>query len=123
MRFLSLQTHWETNGRVRHKTRNEVFTHLDLHELIRRSQHGFISGISCLTNLMEFLEFISKHVDKGLPVDAIYLDFKKALDKVPHGRLMSKVRGCGVDGKVYNWNNNWLNGMEHRVVINGIHSD
>jgi len=39
-------------------------------------------------------------VDKDLPVDVIYLDFKKAFDKVPHGRLMSKVRGCGVDGKL-----------------------
>jgi len=81
-----------------------------LHELIRRSQRGFISEKSCLINLLEFLEFISKHVDKGLPVDAIYLDFKKAFDKVPHGRLKSKVRGCGVDGKVYNWINYWLNG-------------
>jgi len=60
-------------------------------------------------------------VDEGLSVDAIYLDFKKAFDKVPHG--MSKVRGCGVDGKEYNWINNWLNGREQRVVINGIHSD
>jgi len=62
-------------------------------------------------------------VDVGLPVDAIYLDFKKAFDKVPHGRLMSKIRGCGVDDKVYNWINNWLNGREQRVVIKGIHSD
>jgi len=26
-----------------------------------------------MTNLLVFLEFISKHVDKGLPVDAIYI--------------------------------------------------
>jgi len=100
--------------------------HLELHELIRCSQHGFISGISCLANQLEYLEFISKHVDKGLPVDAIYiymLHFKKSFDKVPHCRLMSTVRGCSVDDKVYNWINNWLNGMEQRVVINGIHLD
>jgi len=81
-----------------------------MYELIRRSQHGFISGKYCLTNLLEFLEFISIHVDKGLSVDAIYSDFKKAFDKVPHGRLVLKVRGCSVDGKVYNWINNWLLG-------------
>jgi len=55
-------------------------------------------------------------------VDAIYFDFKKPFDKMPHGRLMSKVRGWGVDGKVYNWINNWLNGREQRVIINSIHS-
>jgi len=35
---------------------------------------------------------------------------------------MSKITGCGVDGKVYNWINSWLNGRKQRVVINGIHS-
>jgi len=43
-------------------------------------------------------------------VDAIYLDFKKAFDKVPHSPLMSKVNGCGFDDTVYNWINNWLSG-------------
>jgi len=62
-------------------------------------------------------------VDKGLSVDAIYLDFDKQFDMVPHGRLMSKFIGCGVDGKVYNWINNLLNGREQRVVIDSIHSD
>jgi len=85
----------------------------ELHKLIRRSQHGFISGKSCLTNLLEFSQFISKHVDKGLPVDAIYLDFKKVFDKVPHGKLMSKVRGCGTC-KVCNGINNWLNSREQK---------
>jgi len=67
--------------------RDALCKHLELHELVRRSQHGFISGKSCITNLLEFLEFISKHVDKGFPVHAIYLDFKTAFDKVPHGKL------------------------------------
>ena len=36
---------------------------------------------------------------------------------------MSKVEGCGVGGKVYNWIKNCLNGREQRVIINGKHSD
>ena len=47
-----------------------------------------MSHKSCLTNLLEFLEFVSKYVDKGIPVDVIYLDLKKAYDRVPHGRLL-----------------------------------
>lgn len=38
-------------------------------------------------------------VGKGKPVDVIYLDFEKALDKVPYQTLFKKVKSswnCGV---------------------------
>ena len=60
------------------------------HKLINPSQHGFLKAKSCLTNLLCFLEEITKWVDDGSPVDVIYLDFQKAFDKVPHQRLISR---------------------------------
>ena len=48
-----------------------------------QAQHGFLKARSCLTNLLCFLEEITKWVDDGSPVDVIiYLDFQKAFDKV-----------------------------------------
>ena len=41
-------------------------------------------------------------------VDVIYMDFSKAFDKVPHGRLMKKVRMCGIEGNLADWISNWL---------------
>jgi hypothetical protein len=32
---------------------------------------------------LEFLEFITDYIDQRKPIDAIYLDFQKAFDKVP----------------------------------------
>jgi len=43
---------------------------------------------SCLTNLLEFLEYVTNAVDCGEAIDVIYLDFQKAFDKVPHVRLL-----------------------------------
>ena len=54
------------------------------HKLINTSQHGFLKARSCLTNLLCFLEEITKWVDDGSPVDVVYLDFQKAFAKVPH---------------------------------------
>ena len=36
------------------------------------SQHGFLKVRSCLTNMLCFLEEITKWLDEGLPVDIIY---------------------------------------------------
>ena len=36
-------------------------------------------------------DFRSEFISAGRAVDVIYMDFSKAFDKVPHGRLMKKV--------------------------------
>ena len=56
---------------------------LEQHKLIKVSQHGFLPRRSCLTNRLAYLESVTKHVDSGLPVDTLYLDFAKSFDKVP----------------------------------------
>ena len=46
------------------------------------------------------MEIVTKQVDKGLPVDAVYLDFSKAFDKEPQHRLINNIKihrtGCFV---------------------------
>ena len=49
----------------------------------------------------------------------MYLDFKKAFDKVPHQRLGCKLASHGIDGNVRKLIQKWLGGMEQRVLING----
>jgi len=39
-------------------------------------------------------------VNHGKPVDMIYLDFQKAIDKVPHVRLVNKLEAHGITGNV-----------------------
>ena len=40
--------------------------------LINSSQHGFLKAKSCLTNVLCFLEEITKWVDDGSPVEIIF---------------------------------------------------
>ena len=63
-------------------------SHLESSNLIKESQHGFKHGRSCLSNLLVFLDKVTRCIDDGNTVDAIYLDFAKAFDKVPQDRLM-----------------------------------
>ena len=34
---------------------------------------------------------MSSCIDRGYPIDVIYLDFQKAFDKVPHKRLLTRM--------------------------------
>ena len=62
---------------------------------------------------------MSDWVDEGKAVDIVYLDFKKALDKLPHRRLLAKVRACAVAGSVANWIANWFSDRKKRVAVSG----
>ena len=89
------------------------------HKLINSSQHGFLKARSCLTNVLCFFEEITKWVDEGSPVDVIYLDFQKAFDKVPHQRLILKLKSHGMGNSIINWIEQWLTDRRQRVVVDG----
>ena len=97
--------------------------HLNKYSLIRNSQHGFTSGKSCLSNLLDFFEETINMLNKGEAVDLIYLDFAKAFDKVPHCTLFKKLEAHGVGGTVLNWIKEWLSNRSQKVCIDGEFSD
>lgn len=102
--------------------REELIIHLRMNNLICEEQHGFVHGRSCVTNLLEVLEDWTQILDAGGSIDAIYMDFRKAFDTVPHCRLLSKVRAHGIRGKVWHWIKAFLSGRSQSVRINGTQS-
>ena len=78
-----------------------------------------MAGKSTLSNLLEYLEDLTRLVDEGHSVDVVYLDFAKAFDKVPHLRLVKKCKGLGISGSILHWIQEWLSDRKQRVVLNG----
>ena len=89
------------------------------HKITNTSQHGFLKARSCLTNLLCFLEEITKWVDDGSPLDVFYLDFQKAFDKVPHQRLLLKLKAHGIGNDVINWIEKWLTHGRQKLKVDG----
>ena len=83
-------------------------------KLIITSQHGFLKARSCLTNILCFLEEITKWADDLSPVDVVYLDFQNAFDKVLYLKLLLKLKANGIDNDVINWIEKWLIHTEDR---------
>ena len=63
------------------------------------------------------MEEITKLVDDGSPVDVVYLDFQKAFEKVPHQRLLVKLKAHGIGNDVINWIEKWLMHRRQRVIV------
>ena len=91
--------------------------------MIRDSQHGFRKGRSCVTNLLDFMEVVTRQLDDGQPVDLVYLDFAKAFDKVPFVRLFKNLESHGVVGQTLQWIKHWLSNRRPRVSVNTMHSE
>ncbi len=72
--------------------RDQLLEHVKVHNLASKHQHGFTSGRSCFTNLLEAIEDWTRAYDEGLDVDIVYLDYRKAFDMVPYKRLVKNCR-------------------------------
>ena len=79
-------------------------------------------GLSTSTNLIDYLNYVTEQLDSSKPVDVLYLDFAKAFDKVPHKRLIQKLRAHKLHPKLIQWMESWLTNRKQRVMVNGVAS-
>ena len=89
------------------------------YKLLNPSQHGFLKARLCLTNMLYFLEEITKWIDEVSPVYIIYLHFQKTFDKVPHQRLLLKLKANSIGDVIIDWIEQWLTDRRQRVVVDG----
>ena len=80
-------------------------------------QFGFLPGRSCALQLLVVIEEWLRTMDSRGAVDAIYLDFRKAFDSVPHRRLLSKLQAYGGNGPLLCWIQAFLSDRRQRVAI------
>ncbi|KAI8484062.1 hypothetical protein Bbelb_381800 [Branchiostoma belcheri] len=103
--------------------RDALVEHMMLNDLFCDQQHGFVPGRSCTTQLITTMDQWTRAVEEGEPLDAIYLDLRKAFDSVPHARLMYKLSQYGISGKLHAWIQAFLTDRRQRVCIDGDMSD
>ena len=102
--------------------RDDIIAHMNANGLISNKQFGFISGRSTILQLLHVVEEWTDILESGGTIDVYYMDFMKAFDKVPHRRLLEKVKSYGIDGDILACIRSFLEGRKQRVVVNGKHS-
>ena len=100
-----------------------ILNHFDLHKILTKFQHGFRSGLSCETQLLETTNNFLSSLDARERVDVAILDFSKAFDTVPHRRLLAKLKHFGIRGDIHSWITQFLQDRTQRVVVDGESSE
>ena len=93
--------------------------HLRNSDAFSAAQHGFVTGRSCVTNLLTAREEWGASRDDHLAVHAVFIDFSKAFDRVDHNILLRKLRCSGIVGEVLNWIQAYLADRTWRVRVDG----
>ena len=83
--------------------RKNLVDFLEKNHIFSPKQHGFRKGRSCLTQLLQHMDYLFQNYLDNSETDVIYLDYAKAFDKVDHSILLEKIKAYGIEGKVYTW--------------------
>lgn len=94
----------------------------DVKRIVSINQHGFTSGRSTTTNLLEFSNIAIGVLESGAQVDVVYTDFSKAFDRVHHKFLVAKLSELGFHSSILQWLQSYLIGRYQYIKINGFNS-
>ena len=94
-----------------------MLQHLQSNNLVSRSQHDFLPGRSCITNMLTLMDSLTQAYDDGQISEAVFIDFSKAFDKVPHTPLLHKLKAYGFEGKLWTFLKNFLSERSFSVKV------
>ena len=97
--------------------------HADTHDILYPLQHGFRKFRSCESQLLEFIDDVTKNIENSLQTEILIMDFSKAFDKVSHNLLVHKLHHYGIQADIKRWIKSFLQSRTQAVVLEGVTSD
>ena len=102
---------------------NILMDHLQSLNFISNNQWGFLEGRSTVTALIKCTDDWLKELELGNDVCAIFFDFRKAFDSVPHEPLLRKLSTLNLDNCILTWLHNYLCNRQQAVIVDGDESE
>jgi len=102
--------------------RDAALDFLQNNNILTNKQYGFIKGCSTTLQLLTIMDKWTEILERGGEVDAVYFDFQKAFDTVPHKRLVELMQHYQIDATVVTWISDFLTSRKQHVHLNGVKS-
>ena len=78
-----------------------------------------MKGRSTVTQLLQILDDWTETLESGDRIDTVYTDFEKAFNKIPHKRLLSKLKAYKLHDTIIECIKKILTVRKQRVRVNG----
>ena len=102
---------------------NMILEHLEESNYeLSKQQWGFRSNRSTTSALLSVTHDWHVALEQGKEVSAIFFDYQKAFDSVPHRPLLSKLESLQLNNVILTWLRDYLTTRFQFVVVNGAES-
>ena len=112
-----------TSKILEHIICHHIWKHLEDHNVLSNFQHGFCKWRNCETQLIMAIHDLVSAMNSKKQVDTLTWDFSKAVDRVPHQRLLYKLGHYGIQGSFFPWIRVFLTERTERVALKGVLSN
>ena len=96
-----------------------IADHLDTVRPLSDCQWGFRAGRSTVSALLSTTTNWFSILEDGSEICAIFFDYRKAFDSVPHRPLLNKLSTLKLDPFLLRWVENYLTARHQHVVVEG----
>jgi len=87
---------------------NRLKSYIEDDELLYKAQYGFRETFSTQHAILDIVSTVQTNMDKKMFTCGIFLDFKKAFDRVNNTILLDKLHRYGIRGIVLEWFTSYL---------------
>ena len=92
----------------------QIHYHLARNSLTETERYGFLTGKSCVNNLLLFEYKLKQGPNSGPVMDSIFYNFAKSFYKASHQSLVFKIQEYGITGDTLKW-------IESLLTLRGFH--
>ena len=100
--------------------KSNLIHYLNTKSCFSAGQHGFMTGASTATNLIESLNILKRGFQSKCCNRIVYFDFAKAFDSVSYSKLIFKLSHLGLPNNLIKTINSFLVDRTQRVCIDNI---
>lgn len=90
--------------------KRRILIHIINNNLLDNFQYGFLKNSTTSSATLDFVNFVSRALDGGNIVVAVFVGLKKAFDVVDYSLLLEKLENMGIRGKILSVIRSYLTG-------------